>query len=674
MDAGSFRKIVLLLVCLTLTAECVSRRGRRWASKPFPHESEHTEHYRVRRNVGQAGTNLPKCLSLYDLPVHFHVIKAKDGRGNVTAEVLDKQLKVLNEAYNGSIFEFTLHGMNWIENDEWTSYCGKYKDVYKQKYAVDTMRVLNIYICPIMASDNVYGDSVFPWEHPEGDKRHGVIIDTDTLPGGADPFLNMGKNAVHETGHYFGLFLIHKDGCNPNLPGDYVDDTPAQEDFFGCAEKGQDTCPDMPGVDIVDNYMGSADDVCMHSFTAGQIDRMNYMFRKYHPWLVKEKAMRPCALQGIFRWNNGVIYMFAGDKYYRYDEDIHNINEKYPKKIEEFWKGVPDSIDDVFMDKEERTYFIKDGLAYQFVQAQSSARYPKPISTIWKGVPDSVRAGFQYSDGYLYLFDDKVYYKVNTTTETVVAGYPQLMSSRFKGVPEDVASALTWYNDDVYFFKNESYWVWSPTGAATKKKPISDWWRKRPELKRYVTLWHCNGLTYFFNGSSYWRFDDDKFQVDKGYPKPIKSVWEGVPDDLDDGFTGRDGNLYFFKGDKYYTYNPDTGKTEGQSSLIRDGWKGVPNDIDGVFIYSNGLTYFFKGDNYFRFNDTTKQVDPGYPKKINSFWKGVPDDISSVMRWSNGMTYFFKGDKYYRFNDTSESVDPGYPLSIATWKGMLYQP
>ena len=82
-----------------------------------------------------------------------------------------------------------------------------------------------------------------------------------------------------------------------------------------------------------------------------------------------------------------------------------------------------------------------------------------------------------------------MYYKVNTTTETVVAGYPQLMSSRFKGVPEDVASALTWYNDDVYFFKNESYWVWSPTGAATKKKPISDWWRKRPELKRYVTLW-----------------------------------------------------------------------------------------------------------------------------------------------------------------------------------------
>jgi len=48
----------------------------------------------------------------------------------------------------------------------------------------------------------------------------------------------------------------------------------------GCPE-GQDSCPDLPGLDPIHNYMDYSYDTCYTMFTAGQTSRMQTMFSAY---------------------------------------------------------------------------------------------------------------------------------------------------------------------------------------------------------------------------------------------------------------------------------------------------------------------------------------------------------------------------------------------------------
>lgn len=65
-------------------------------------------------------------------------------------------------------------------------------------------------------------------------------------------------------------------------------------------------------------------------------------------------------------------------------------------------------------------------------------------------------------------------------------------------------------------------------------------------------------LTIFFDfilGNEYWRFDSkSEPPVSKQYPKPIKN-WIGIPNHIDAVFRWENGLSYFFKGSYYYRFN-----------------------------------------------------------------------------------------------------------------------
>ncbi|KAK2064767.1 metalloprotease MEP1 [Colletotrichum caudatum] len=112
---------------------------------------------------------------------------------------------------------------------------------------------LNIYLVPKMTT-GVLGFSLFPRilmrDSPDSLALDGVLFGYYTMT-----HYLAEKTTIHEVGHWLGLAHPFQGGCL--VPdGDGVPDTPQAEfknDQLCVMEK--DTCPGLPGIDLIRNYM-----------------------------------------------------------------------------------------------------------------------------------------------------------------------------------------------------------------------------------------------------------------------------------------------------------------------------------------------------------------------------------------------------------------------------------
>ena len=183
------------------------------------------------------------------------------------------------------------------------------------------------------------------------------------------------------------------------------------------------------------------------------------------------------------------------------------------------------------------------------------------------------------------------------------------------------------------------------------------------DLLSYLQL-----LTLFFKGKQYDKLTDDS--VEDGYPRDIARDWDGLPGNIDAGFTWKNGKTYLFSKDQYWRFT-NKNRDSGYPKPISKGFAGIPNFIDAAFVWSgNGLIYFFKRGDYYRFNPEERPpVKDTYPKPISN-WEGIPDNIDDALKYKNGFTYFFKNGQYWRFDDRAFKVDkanPSFPRQAGVW-------
>ena len=212
------------------------------------------------------------------VPVYFHVVRA-DGVGNISQDVIDEQMDVLNAAFAGFYggaatgFSFRLAGVTRTNNAEWANAgigSPAERDM-KKALRQGGWNALNLYA---VTADVYLGWAYFPGLTESRQYLDGVIVDWESMPGASTRYAgryDLGHTATHEVGHWINLHHVFNGGCNNN--GDYVADTPPQRVATSGCPVGQDSCRE-PGVDSIHNYMDYSYDACYNQFTAGQTARM----------------------------------------------------------------------------------------------------------------------------------------------------------------------------------------------------------------------------------------------------------------------------------------------------------------------------------------------------------------------------------------------------------------
>jgi hypothetical protein len=220
------------------------------------------------------------------IEVYIHVVRQDETveGGNVPREWLRAQMKYQNHSYRGhghsapgarSPFHFKLAGVDRTTNEEWFLHADERDVELEMKTALreegSTAETLNVYLTNLI-NVGLLGYAWLPahYDTPDGPVLDGIVIESQSLPGGSAEPYDLGGTFTHEAGHWSGLLHTFQGGCKDK---DKVADTPAQSGpTSGCPE-GADTC-EAPGLDPIHNYMDYSYDACYDQFTIGQRERM----------------------------------------------------------------------------------------------------------------------------------------------------------------------------------------------------------------------------------------------------------------------------------------------------------------------------------------------------------------------------------------------------------------
>ena len=271
----------------------------RMAAKMTKLAADKTNSEHKRRLQDTLGPTCKQCEEVDMRSIVFRnpTIPGGFSTGVITEAILEDQFLLTNYHFRDSPFRFRNIETVFVDNEYYASV--DYDKVEGSSEAATALyRQGGSDIANVIYADGVCFDAAgfasLPEDH--GMYAEGTYSSSDHIfmcPNHVWKLDNdLGTTLAHELGHWMGLyhpFANYTDdngnkfeGCDPRNLNDLVDDTAQMfnETDMDCPV-GRDSCPNLPGLDPINNYMDYSNDACQTEFTRGQMDRMYAEFDLY---------------------------------------------------------------------------------------------------------------------------------------------------------------------------------------------------------------------------------------------------------------------------------------------------------------------------------------------------------------------------------------------------------
>ncbi|KAF7595125.1 hypothetical protein BBP40_007092 [Aspergillus hancockii] len=302
---------IFIFIIANLSTQCIALQNRGFCATSPPSESLKAEYRRLSTLNVQNDTSINSKTRAAVIPIEidtwFHIVSSEADAELVSDEMIISQLSYLQYAYRNATISYRLRGVTRSVNDTWAlnqDEMGMKDALHRGSY-----RTLNVYFhtnlqaSPVAGaratsdiasrqmvasgqlSSSMLGFCTLPDPSMKVSSPRSVYIKdgcnilAKTMPGGSLVHYNKGGTAIHEIGHWNGLLhTFEGESCSPDNEGDYIADTPQQsKPTDGCPAR-KDSCPDLPGLDAIHNFMDYSSDECYESFTPDQVKRMRSMW------------------------------------------------------------------------------------------------------------------------------------------------------------------------------------------------------------------------------------------------------------------------------------------------------------------------------------------------------------------------------------------------------------
>jgi hypothetical protein len=119
------------------------------------------------------------------------------------------------------------------------------------------------------------------------------------------------------------------------------------------------------------------------------------------------------SIDAAIDWQDGKVYFFKGDSYYKYDVAAETCDAGYPRPIAGNWKGLWTENIWACVRKESNAYFFagEEYTRYNCANDSADEGYPLAIAANWKGLPASITGIAMLNDQYALVQNDTDYYR-----------------------------------------------------------------------------------------------------------------------------------------------------------------------------------------------------------------------------------------------------------------------